>query len=177
MYYYNYEPIPDDDRTVKFQKQRKPQNLGFSYNDEYKNIRIDKIKGHLLDNIVEFNKNLTPDEINGTTVNNILKYNNLMSVSEFDKMLMAKQYQRLFGLSNDINEQKQNEYTNNKFSNLSLSEIGYNFSNVMLDLVNELPTAYKNKTINKEMFLREDRITYIGIFMITLSLMFYFMTL
>ena len=141
------------------------------------NIRIDKINGKLLDNIVEYNKNLTPDEVNGTNVNNILKYNNLMSVSEFDKMLIAKQYQKLYGLSNESTEEVRDNFENSKFMNLSLREILYNFVNVLTDLLDEVPNAYKNGTLNMGMIMREDRIIYVGLFLILLSVLFYFMHL
>ena len=175
MYNYNYEPYEDDDRLIKFSEQRKPSNLGFNYNNEFKNIRIDKIDGRLLDNIVEYNKNLTPDEVNGTNVNNILKYDNLMTVSEFDKMLIAKQYQKLYDLSNGTNEKNTELYENGKLSNLSLNEISYNFSNVFTDIINEFPTAYKNGKL-KEIFTKDDRLIYVGFFMILLSLFFYFIS-
>jgi len=168
MYHYNYEV--EDQADTQFKRQRHPFNLGFDYDNEFKQVRVDKIDGRLLDNIVEYNKNLTPDEVNGTTVNNILKYNNLMSLREFDKMLIAQQYEKLYGMSRDANIEENEKFENNKFMNMSLNEIIYKFTNTMMQLINELPKAYENDNVNLEMFTKDDRIIYIGIFFVLVSL-------
>lgn len=174
MYYYNYHPY--DEAEIPFKRQRYPSNLGFSYDNEFKNIRIDKINGHLLDNIVEYNKNLTPDEINGTNVNNIVKYNNLMNLSQFDKMLIAQEYRRLYGKSRDANIQREEEYQNGLFMNLSLSEIVNKFTETMMQLVHEIPRAYETDTLNLEMFTRDDRLIYIGILLMLVAFFIYFIS-
>jgi len=183
MHYYNYQPYDSlfeentrnqDQATVKFNRQRHPSNLGFSDPNEFKPVNVNKIQGRLLDNIVEYNKNLTPDEINGTTYNNILKYNNLMTLSEFDKMLIAKQYQKLYGMTRDTNIIEQEKFENNKFMNLSINEIVNNFTKVMMELIHEIPKAYEEETLNYQMFTRDDRINYVGIFFILLSVLLYF---
>lgn len=182
MHYYNYQPYDslfektqnNDQATVKFNRQRHPSNLGFSDENEFKPVRVDKIKSYLLDNIVEYNKNLTPDEINGTTVNNILKYDNLMTLREYDKMMIAKEYQKLYGLTRDANIIQQEKFENSKFSNLSLTEIAENFTRVMMELINEIPKAYEKDELNYQMFTREDRIIYVGIFFILLAVFLYF---
>lgn len=173
MHYYNYSPVS----VVNFKEQRNPTNLGFAYENEFKPVKIDKIDGRLLDNIVEYNKNLTPDEINGTMNNNILKYNNLMTLSEFDKMLIAKQYQKLYGKSDNANMEQIEKYENNKFINLSLSEITYKFTETMAQLIHEIPIAYEKNELNYDMFVKEDRKTYIGIFFVLLSIIIYFVSI
>ncbi len=172
MHYYNYEAY--DQADTQFKRQRHPSNLGFSFDNEFKQVRVDKINGRLLDNVVEYNKNLTPDEINGTNINNILKYNNLMTLREFDKMIIAQQYQKLYGKTRDANIIEQEKFENNKFTNLSLNEIFYKFTGVMMELINELPKAYENDTLNLEMFTKNDRMIYVGILFIFIALFFYF---
>lgn len=174
MHYYNYDV--SDQAEVEFKRQRHPSNLGFNYNNEFKQVRVDKIDGRLLDNIIEFNKNLTPDEVNGTMVNNILKYDNLMSVREFDKMLIAKQYEKLYGKTSDANIIEQEKFENNKFLNLSLNEVFYKFTNTMMELIHELPLAYEKNGINAEIFTKNDRPIYIGIFFILLAIFIYFVS-
>lgn len=176
MHYYNYQPVSDQ-ADVKFNRQRHPSNLGFNDNNEFKQVRIDKINGHLLDNIIEYNKNLTPDEINGTMVNNILKYDNLMSLSEFDKMLIAQQYQKLYGMSSEANKIEEEKFEGNKFMNLSLNDIVDRFTHTMMELIDEIPKAYEKGTLNYQMFIQKDRVIYVGIFFILLALFLYFIHL
>ncbi len=172
MHYYNYQAY--DQADVQFNRQRHPSNLGFNYDNEFKPVRIDKIDGKLLDNIVEYNKNLTPDEINGTNINNILKYDNLMTLSEFDKMTIAQQYQKLYGMTRDANIIQKEEFENNKFLNLSLNEVLNKFTGVMIELIHEIPKAYDNDTLNIDMFMKDNRLIYVGIFFILVALFFYF---
>lgn len=173
MHYYNYSPVS----TVHFKEQRFPTNLGFADENEFKPVKIDKIDGKLLDNVIEYNKNLTPDEINGTTFNNILKYNNLMTLSEFDKMLIAKQYQKLYRKNGEANAEVQEKYENDKFTNLSLNEIAYKFTDTMAQLIHEIPKAYEKDDLNVELFTKNDRLTYVGIFFVLLSAMLYFISI
>jgi hypothetical protein len=172
MHYYNYQPYSQAD--VQFKEQRHPFNLGFNFDNEFKQVNIDKIDGKLLDNIQEYNKNLTPDEVNATNFNNILKYNNLMTLSEFDKMLIAKQYQKLYGKTEEANAIAQENYENDKITNMSLNEIAYKFTDVMKDLIHEVPKAYEDDCLNYEMFTKNDRLTYVGIFFILLAIFLYF---
>ncbi len=175
MHYYNYEAYGQAD--TEFKRQRHPSNLGFNYDNEFKPVRIDKIDGRLLDNIVEYNKNLTPDEINGTNVNNILKYDNLLTLREFDKMLIAKQYEKLYGKTRDANIIQQEEYQNSKFTNMSLYEIFNKFTMTMMEFIHEIPLAYEKNTLNYEMFTKDDRMIYVGMFLIILALFLYFIHL
>jgi hypothetical protein len=175
MHYYNYGIY--DKTDTNFKRQKHPSNLGFNFDNEFKPVRIDKIDGKLLDNIVEFNKNLTQDEINGTTYNNILKYNNLLTLSEFDKMLIAKQYQKLYGKTEEANIERKEDFENNRFINLSLYEIFNKFILTMIELMNELPLAYEKNEIKLEIFTKNDRLIYIGLLFIILAIFIYFISL
>lgn len=175
MHYYNYHPY--DEQRIDFKKQRHPANLGFSDPNEFKPVDINKINGKLLDNIVEYNKNLTEDEVNGTTVNNIIKYDNLMSLSEFDKMLIAKQYEKLYGKTRNANIIEQERFENNRFTNLSLNEIFYKFTQTMMELIHEIPQAYERNTLNINMFTKNDRLIYIGILFFFIAVVLYFISI
>lgn len=175
MHYYNYQPY--DQSSIKFSRQRPPYNLGFNYDNEFKDVRIDKIDGKLLDNIIDYNKNLTSDEVNGTFYSNILKYDNLMNLSEFDKMLIAKQYEKLYGKTKEANMVEQEKYENSKFMNLSLNDVIYKFTNTMMELIHELPKAYEEDNLSYEIFTKDDRIIYVGIFFVLLAVFLYFISL
>ena len=172
MHYYNYET--NNNPEINFDKVKHPSNHGFNYDNEFKDVQINKINGKLLDNIVDYNKNLTPDEINGTNVNNILKYDNLMTLREFDKMLIAKQYEKLYGKTYEANINEREVYDNSKFMNLSLNEILYKFTNTMIDILNDLIKEYENDNILINIFIKDDRLIYIGIFFILFALFLYF---
>ncbi len=174
MNYYNYGNADNDE---SFKRQKVPYNLGFNDNTEFKPVKIDKINGKLLDNIIEYNKNLTPDEVNGTTTNNILKYDNLMLLSEFDKMLIAKQYEQLYGKTVEANVKQNEAYQNSKFYNMTLREIFDNFTKTMIELMEEIPIAYSKNELNVNMIMKDDRMTYIGIFLLLLSIFLYFINL
>jgi len=180
MEYYNYSPVlTSDDNSPKeevFVPQKAPFNSGynFNYNNEFSDLRVDKINGRLLDNIVEYNKNLQPDEVNGTMVNNILKYNNLISVSEFDKMLMARQFEKLKGKTEVENESIMDNFLRGKLLNMSFNDIATKFTEVMSEIMDELLVAYETKKYSLEIITKGDRLIYVGLFMILISFFFYF---
>jgi len=180
MQYYNYQEYKNDKNdidTIDFNKQRMPSNLGFNDNTQYIPVNVNKINGKLLDNIVEYNKNLTEDEINGTNVNNIIKYDNLLTLSEFDKMLMAKQYEKLYNKSHNENINRVTEYENNKFTNLSLNEIFEKFGETMMELLDEVPMAIAQNNFDKNIIMKNDRMTYVGILFVFISMFIYFILL
>jgi hypothetical protein len=175
MHYYNYQPYGRSDMT--FKSQRPPSNLGFNYDNEYKDVRIDKINPQLLNNIVEYNKNLLPDQVDQSNFANILKYDNLMTLSEFDKMMIAKQYQKLYGKTEEANEEILDNYEDSKFYNKSLSELVYNFTGVMMELIHEIPKAYEDNELNYKILTKNDRSIYVGMFFVLLSIFLYFINL
>lgn len=175
MSYYNYKPY--DREPYNFSKNREPNNLGFYPTDYFKDVNVNKIKGDLLDNIYHYNKNLTDDEINGTNVNNILKYNNLLTLGQFDKMLIADQYERLYNMSRTTNDITQQEVEESRFINMPISQILANFSKTWIDIINEIPSAFKRDYINWEIFTKEDRLTYVGLLFFILSFLIYFIYL
>ncbi len=174
MEYYNYAAF--DTAPITFERQRHPANLGFHDEEEYRKINLNKVDNNILDNIIEYNKNLTPDEINGTTANNILKYNNLLTLSEFDKMRIAQQYQRLLHRNTEANKLLEEEFQEEQFTNLPLSEISNRFVKTMTEIVQELPDAIKDDGVNVEMFIKNGRQTYVGILFLIIAFMFYFIS-
>jgi hypothetical protein len=172
MHYYNFQPL--EDNSVNFESQKAPVSLGWRDNNQYKPLNINKIQNNILDNIVQFNKNLTEDEVNNTNVNNIIKYDNLMSLREFDKMLLAKEYEKLYHKTRDANIKQDAQYFASQFQNMSLTDIYMNFIKTFKEMINEY-SANPDK-INIEFFTKKDRSIYIGILFIIISLFLYFIS-
>ena len=97
-----------------------------------------------------------------------------MTLREFDKMLIAKQYEKLYGKTYEANINEREVYENGKFMNLSLNEILYKFTNTMIDILNDLIKEYENDNISIDIFIKDDRLIYIGIFFILFALFIYF---
>ncbi len=177
--YQNYRP--GSRQPYKFDTQRcpvysrPPTNLGFSQDDAYQDVDIEKVNGQLLDNIAEYNKNLTQDEINGTNVSNILKFNNLMTLSEFDKMMIADQYHKLYNKNRETNDLLAQEHISKRFVNMPLAEIFNTFQDKMIDIIDEIPDAFKKDAVDATIFTKDDRLPYVGIFFVLISLLVYFM--
>lgn len=184
--YYNLASVPGiNEQPIDSSKQRPPANLGFSDPQQFEQVNVNKIdpNNKILDNIVHFNQNLTPDQINETNISNIIKYNNLLNLSEFDKALIAKEYQKIYGMTREANELAQQEVQNNDIMNMSLNEIVDNFTGTMAELLHELPIAYNNGDlmnngkINTEIFTQGDRMIYVGMFLVLVSIFLYYISL
>ena len=117
---------------------------------------------------------------------NIIKNNtDSLSFSEYHKIL---QDNNLFFKDKYKNEKLLKNKINQQLFNLSLSQIGKNFSNNFIKMLNEMINLvdkyYIEKNYNENdsfineffiIFIKEDRLVYSGIFFILLSFFFYFM--
>ena len=117
---------------------------------------------------------------------NIIKNNtDSLSFSEYHKIL---QDNNLFFEDKYKNEKLVEDKINQQLFNLSLSQIGKNFSNNFIKMLNEMINLvdkyYIEKNYNENdsfineffiIFIKEDRLVYSGIFFILLSFFFYFM--
>jgi hypothetical protein len=122
------------------------------------------------------------------SVHNILKNNTeSLTFSEYHQVL---QNNNLFFKNEYENKKLVEEKENQKLFNLSLSQIGKNFANnfikMLNDMVNLIDKYYnasddeknnKNSFVNEFfiIFIKDDRLVYSGIFFILLSFFFYFM--
>jgi hypothetical protein len=108
-----------------------------------------------------------------------------LSFSEYHKIL---QDNNLFFEDKYKNEKLVEDKINQQLFNLSLSQIGKNFSNNFIKMLNEMINLvhkyYIEKNYNENdsfineffiIFIKEDRLVYSGIFFILLSFFFYFM--
>tara|TARA_B100001248_G_C27284504_1_gene409375 strand:+ start:367 stop:741 length:375 start_codon:yes stop_codon:yes gene_type:complete len=117
---------------------------------------------------------------------NIIKNNtNSLSFSEYHKILNNN---NLFFKDKYQNEKLVKDKINQQLFNLSLNQIGKNFSNNFIKMLNEMINLIDKYYIEKKynendsfindfflIFIKEDRLIYSGIFFILLSFFFYFM--
>tara|TARA_B110001454_G_C12645069_1_gene402910 strand:- start:210 stop:593 length:384 start_codon:yes stop_codon:yes gene_type:complete len=122
------------------------------------------------------------------SAHNILKNNTeSLTFSEYHQVL---QNNNLFFKNEYENKKLVEDKVNQKLFNLSLSQIGKNFANnfikMLNDMVNLIDKYYnasddeknnKNSFVNEFfiIFIKDDRLVYSGIFFILLSFFFYFM--
>lgn len=174
-YYYNYYFYePNTKQTTQWgregQPQRYPSNSGYSDDMEFNKYNPNRINPKLLDNIIQYERNLPPAEVNReTTLSNITKYNNLLTQSEFDKMLMAQQYQRLYNTSREANELLAENIERDKPWNLSISELVERFANNMTAIIQEMPDAINERDYS--ILLKDDRLLYVGFAIIIIALL------
>lgn len=112
---------------------------------------------------------------------NILKEDELYTLTDYQKLKLSEQYDKLYNLSRIENRKRYIENQKNLFYNLSINDLIVNFSNDMVEIVNELTTFImndKNKNINNLMsiFVKNTRLIHVGLLFIIISLMLYFIS-
>ena len=108
-----------------------------------------------------------------------LKENNPLRLMPYQQERVREQINKLRRLTRQENTTNEFISTTNIFYNLSLKELGQNLSKTWVAIINEL-TNYQDldpayRTINRIMniFLREDRLIYVGITFAVLGLALY----
>jgi hypothetical protein len=112
---------------------------------------------------------------------NILKEDELYTLTDYQKLKLSEQYDKLYNLSRIENRKRYIENQKNLFYNLSINDLVVNFSNDMVDIVNELTNFIMNNTnknINNFMaiFVKNTRLIHVGFLFILISLMLYFIS-
>lgn len=117
---------------------------------------------------------------NGVTGTNVLKYYNMISASDFDKYLISKQQEALHKKSLKASVQAIKDKENERFYNLSMLNIANNTMSTLVSVLNDLVKFFndKHKTLGKlyNIFVKEDRLIYLGLVIIFLSFTLYFIT-
>jgi hypothetical protein len=123
---------------------------------------------------------MNENEIDTKVINlsNILKNESIITLNDYEKYKLNEEYNKLYTNSNiannEINEKKYNE----RFYNLSLKDIFNNLIKTLVDILNELSNYIENKNKDKrellEIFIKEQRLIYVGVFLIIISLMLFF---
>lgn len=156
--------------------------MEYSYegaNNAVERIQSDKMNGGdgISGLVSSINENVTN---NGIEQKNVLKYYNLISASDFDKFLIDMQQKKLNEKSLKATEQAIKDKENEKFYNLSIKNIVQNTTNIMIEVVNDLVVYFNSddKTFGGLYVIisKNDRFIYVGIVMILISVMLYFIT-
>jgi hypothetical protein len=109
---------------------------------------------------------------------NILKDQFTLEKSDYEKLKQAQQYNQLYSLQYKKNEEIKKIKENKNIYNLSINSLLKNLSIVSMNLLEDLTIFInsKDKSINKFFFIftKEDRLLYVGILLIILSMSLWF---
>ena len=106
---------------------------------------------------------------------NILKKNFTLSYSDYQKLKMSEQYNKLYSNIYDKNKINIEENENKKIYNLSLNDLVNKSGGVYINLLNDLSIFFSknnnDKSINKLglIITKDDNLLYIGVFVLFLS--------
>jgi hypothetical protein len=113
-----------------------------------------------------------------TGYTNILKEKDLFTESDYEKKMISRQYNKLYQMSEDVNNENKKKFDNKKFYNLSFGQLGTNLSISSMEILNEFVVYMKdeNQDINDLfiIFTRGHRLIYVGLILIILSIFLYF---
>lgn len=109
---------------------------------------------------------------------NILKSKDLFTENDYEKKMIARQYNKLYQMSEDKNKERRDEFDNKKFYNLSFRQLGTNLSVTFMEMLNEFVVYTKDEDgdIN-DLFIivtKGSRLIYVGLILIILSIFLYF---
>ena len=108
----------------------------------------------------------------------VLKDNFTLNNQDYNKLKQAQQYNKLYSQQYNENERLKTLKENKNIYNLSIHILLKNLSQVLMDIINEVSVyiSKKNKNINELMtiFVKKERLMYVGIFLICLSLALWF---
>ena len=112
---------------------------------------------------------------------NILKNQSTISLNDYEKYQLKQQYNKLYTNTEIENDKNKQDKMNQRFYNLSLKEILNNLSLTLIKIINET-SVYMEKSdrTTKELidiFIKDDRMIYVGILLIILSLGIFFINI
>ena len=116
--------------------------------------------------------------VNKLEETNVLKEKNIFTENDYEKMMIERQYNKLYEMSQIENEKKKKEFNNKKFYNLSFKQLGDNLSVTFIEMLNEFAIYSKNEDGNiNDLFIivtKGGRLIYVGIIFIIISILLYF---
>lgn len=109
---------------------------------------------------------------------NILKYDDFIKYSDYNKNVINRENQKLAQMNDSHNQILKQRSIDETIYNLSIKQIFNNFSNTIIDILNEITLLFNNInniTFNDfiNIFIKEDRLIYIGILSILISISLY----
>lgn len=117
-----------------------------------------------------------------TSQTNILNSDGEFKYSNLQELKMAQEYQDLKNMSDTVNELNKEGKKKEKIYNLSLKDLGINFLSTWTNIINELTNIIYNEKKNKDfnnylnIFVINDRLLYVGLMFIFISLFLFFVT-
>jgi len=113
----------------------------------------------------------------------ILEDASVYTLSDFQKLQLAKSYKKLYSNTILENKKREEEKYNKRVYNLSLKKLFENYFTTWTYIVNEMTTLMyddsNNKDINNYIIIltKNDRIIYVGIMFVLISVILYFIFL
>lgn len=117
------------------------------------------------------------------TRSDILEDASVYTLSDFQKLQLAKSYKKLYTNTILENEKREQAKYNKRVYNLSMKNLFENFFTTWTYIVNEMTELVyddsNNKNVNNYIIIltKDDRIIYVGIMFILISLIVYFIFL
>ena len=108
---------------------------------------------------------------------NILKKDYTLEYTDYQKLKMAEQYNKLYNEIYNKNEENVVSKENDKIYNLSFNQLFKNSSKVYIDIINDLAIFFsdqnKDKNLNKLGYIltKNNNILYVGLFILILAFM------
>ena len=106
---------------------------------------------------------------------NVLKKDYTLSYTDYEKLKINEQYNKLYSNIYETNKENIKNYENNKIYNLSLLQLANKSSTVYIDIVNDLSNFFskenKNKSINGigNIIVKNDNLLFIGLLFIIIA--------
>lgn len=113
----------------------------------------------------------------------ILEDSSTYTLSDFQKLKLAESYKKLYKNTIRENKKREEEQFNKRVYNLSLKTLFQNFFTVWTNIVNETTELVYDSSRNKNwnnyivILTKDDRIIYVGIMLIIISIFSYFIFL
>lgn len=120
------------------------------------------------------NKN-KESNLSNTSTKTILKNDYTLDYTDFEKLKIAEQYNKLYSNMYEANRVNKEINENKKIYNLSLNDLFKKSSTVYVKLLNDLSTYFspeqKNKSLNALglIITQDDNMLFIGLFILILS--------
>jgi hypothetical protein len=105
--------------------------------------------------------------------NNVLKQDYTIDYSNYEKLKIAEQYNKLYSNTYEVNKNKYTLEANDKIFNIDTKNFVKKTSQVYINIINDISLylASNDKSLNKlgVIFTKNDNLIYIGILFIILS--------
>ena len=105
---------------------------------------------------------------------NVLKSNTILTQDQYKKEKINREYNELYMKSREANQKEIKKKDSERIYNLSIKEIIKRASQTYIDIINEITVSIENKQFNIDqiikIFTMKDRLIYVGILIVVLSL-------